>query len=160
MQHISRLKVYAQKQGRIAFWWPVHSEDEKNYVESAFHSIAYYTRLPNLIDKLQINYKCLFLSDLKPNMKYWIGLQRSGSDWKLLDNSIATYRNWANSVTPTTGCVIANAANTARGTWSTIACTQRYAGNQGAICKLTIQDTTGTVISITSATEYKSLFTL
>lgn len=94
-------------------------------------------------------------------MKYWIGLERSGSDWQWVDGSTSTYRNWANSVAPTTGCVITSAAGTAAGTWSTIDCTQRYAGYQGVICKMPASGITSTsVVTTTSVAECKLLFTL
>ncbi|VDD88154.1 unnamed protein product [Enterobius vermicularis] len=61
-----------------------------------------------------------------PNMKYWVGLQRSGNDWQWVDSSTSVYRNWANNVTPTRGCVVANAPGTVAGSWSGMACNQRY----------------------------------
>lgn len=96
-----------------------------------------------------------FILELRPNLKYWVGLENSGSGWQWIDSSTSTYRNWASSTAPTTGCVIANAANTATGTWSTLDCMQRYAGNQGIICKMSVAGTATT----TSATACKSFFT-
>ena len=98
------------------------------------------------------------LLGLKPNMKYWVGLQRSGNDWQWVDSSTSVYRNWANNVTPTTGCVIANAAGTAAGTWSAIDCTQRYAGNQGIICKTNVQTGQSTTTTSMAATSKWSFF--
>ena len=100
------------------------------------------------------------LPALKPNLKYWIGLQRSGNDWQWIESSASTYRNWASSATPTTGCVIANAVGTAAGTWSTTVCSQRFAGNQGVICKMVAQNTTAAPSSTAIPGGCMLLFTL